>query len=179
MGHLDRAVQAGQRGTQINPLSVNAWGQLGRILFMARRYDKATDALHHAAAVGDGLGPEYAGLLGGVLLMQGRPDAARALCKAAANLEEKEVLAIADHALGRRTEAEADLARLRIDQGDAGAFSYAEIYAQWGRKTEALDWLATAARLGDPGMAEAVIDPMLDPLRGESKFASILARPAD
>jgi TolB-like protein/DNA-binding winged helix-turn-helix (wHTH) protein/Tfp pilus assembly protein PilF len=173
VGHLDRAVDAGRRGTQIDPLSVNAWGQFGRILFMARRYDEAAEALHHAAVLGDGLRPIYVGLLGGVLLMQGQADAARSLCAPAANLEEKEVLAIADQRLGRIAEAEENLAKLRADQGDAGAFSYAEIYAQWGRKADALTWLETAARLRDPGMAEVAIDPMLDPIRGEPKFRAV------
>ena len=172
-GHLDRAIAAGRRGTQIDPLSVNAWGQLGRILFMAHRFDEAAEALHHAGAVGDGLRPIYVGLLGGVLLMQDQPGAARKLCAAAATLEEKEVLAIADHELGRLAEAQVDLARLRADQGDAGAFSYAEIYAQWGQRADALNWLGTAARLRDPGMAEVAIDPMLDPDPGDPRFAKI------
>jgi tetratricopeptide (TPR) repeat protein len=172
-GHLDQAMEAGRRGTQIDPLSVNAWGQFARILFMARRYDQAAEALQHAAVLGDGLRPVYVGLLGGVLLMQGHPDAARTLCAPAANLEEKEVLAIADQRLGRAAEAEANLAKLRADQGDAGAFSYAEIYAQWGRKDDALTWLATAARLRDPGLAEVRIDPMLDPIRDEARFKQI------
>jgi TolB-like protein/DNA-binding winged helix-turn-helix (wHTH) protein/Tfp pilus assembly protein PilF len=173
VGHLDRAVESGRRGTQIDPLSVNAWGQFGRILFMAHRYDDAAQALHHAAVLGDGLRPIYVGLLGGVLLMQGQTAAARTLCAPAANLEEKEVLAIADQRLGRAAEAEVDLARLRADQGDAGAFSYAEIYAQWGQKAAALTWLETAARLRDPGMAEVGIDPMLDPIRAEPKFRAV------
>jgi TolB-like protein/DNA-binding winged helix-turn-helix (wHTH) protein/tetratricopeptide (TPR) repeat protein len=175
VGHLDQAMEAGRRGTQIDPLSVNAWGQFARILFMARRYDQAAEALQHAAVLGDGLRPIYVGLLGGVLLMQGHAEAARTLCLPAANLEEKEVLAIANQRLGRAAEAEANLAKLRADQGDAGAFSYAEIYAQWGRKAEALTWLATASRLRDPGLAEVRIDPMLDPIRGEAGFREIEA----
>ncbi len=174
-GHLDRAVSAGRRGTQIDPLSVNAWGQFARILFMARRYDEAAEALHHAAVLGDGLRPVYVGLLGGVELMRGHPDAAAKLCAPAANLEEKEVLAIASHRLGRQAEAEASLARLRADQGDAGAFSYAEIYAQWGQTADALTWLETAARLRDPGLAEVGIDPMLDPIREEARFRAVQA----
>ena len=174
-GHLDRAMEAGRRGTQIDPLSVNAWGQFGRIAFMARRYGEAAEALHHAGVLGDGLRPVYVGLLGGVLLMQGQTAAAMALCAPAANLEEKEVLAIGAQRLGRQAEAEANLARLRADQGDAGAFSYAEIYAQWGRREPALDWLETAARLRDPGLAEVRIDPMLDPIRGEARFGRVLA----
>ncbi len=176
VGHLDLAVAAGRRGTQIDPLSVNAWGQLGRILFMSRRYDEAVEALHRAAVLTDGLRPVYVGLLGGVLMMQGHPQAARILCAPAANLEEKEVLALADHALGRQAEAEADLARLRADQGDAGAFSYAEITAQWGRTADALTWLELAARLRDPGLAEVAIDPMLDPIRGEARFRQVEAQ---
>ncbi len=170
VGHLDQAVAAGRRGTQIDPLSVNAWGQFARILFMARRYDEAAEALHHAGVLSGGLRAAYVGLLGGVLVMQGHPDAARVLCAPAANLEEKEVLAIADQRLGRQAEAEVNLGKLRADQGDAGAFSYAEIYAQWGRTEDALAWLETAARLRDPGLAEAAVDPMLDPIRGETRF---------
>ena len=176
VGHLDLAVEAGRRGTQIDPLSVNAWGQFARILFMARRYDEAAEALHHATVLGDGLRPIYVGLLGGVLVMQNHPEAARALCAPAANLEEKEVLAIADQRLGRQADADADLAKLRADQGDAGAFSYAEIYAQWGRTADALGWLETAARLGDPGLAEAAVDPMLDPIRNETRFQVVQTR---
>ncbi len=172
-GHPDRAISAGRRGTQIDPLSVNAWGQFGRILFMAHKYDEAAQALQHAAVLGDGLRPMYVGLLGGVMLMQGQPEAAAKLCAPAANLEEKEVLAIAGQRLGRQAEAEANLARLRADQGDAGAFSYAEIYAQWGQKADALAWLETAARLRDPGLAELGIDPMLDPIRGEPRFRGV------
>ncbi len=177
VGHFEAAVAAGRRGTQIDPLSVNAWGQFGRTLFMAHRYDEAAEALHHAAVLGDGLRPIYVGLLGGVLLMQDHAEAARTLCAPAANLEEKEVLAIADHRLGHQALAEADLAKLRADQGDAGAFSYAEIDAQWGQKADALHWLGVAARLGDPGMAEVGTDPMLDPIRSEPAFRTIQTLP--
>ena len=173
MGHVDVAVTAARRGAQLDPLSVNGWGQYGRTLFMARRYDEAAEALRHIAAITDHVPLIYDGLLGGVLILQGHADAARTLCVPAANLEEKEVLAIADQKLGRQPEADANLAKLRADQGDAGAFSYAEIYAQWGRKAEAMTWLGTAARLHDPGVAEIAIDPMLDPLRGEAGFQQI------
>ena len=173
VGHLDRAVAAARRGTAIDPLSLHAWGQYGRILFMARRYDEAREALRRAGVVANGLPSGYVGLLGGVLVMQGHPEAASALCAPATSPEEEEVLAIADHRLGRLAEADANLTKLRAEQGDAGAFSYAEIYAQWGRKDDALAWLRTAARLHDPGLAELAIDPMLDPIRNEAGFRQV------
>jgi serine/threonine-protein kinase len=170
VGHIDRAVAAAKRGMELDPLAMHSWGQYARILFMARRYDEAAAALHRVGVLGDGLRPAYVGLLGGVELMRDRAQEAARLCAPAATLDEKEVLAIAYHRLGRQAEAEAKLASLRADQADAGAFSYAEIYAQWGRKDEAMTWLRIAARMRDPGMAEVDIDPILDPIRDAAAF---------
>ena len=32
------------------------------------------------------------------------------------------------------------------------AYQYATIYAQWGNRAKALEWLETALRLRDPGL---------------------------
>ena len=57
--------------------------------------------------------------------------------------------------------------------GDNGAYQYATIYAQWGDRAKALDWLETAWRLRDPGLNYLKTDPLLDPLRRESRFQAI------
>jgi serine/threonine-protein kinase len=176
LGHLDQAVAAAKRGAQIDPLAPHEWGQLARVLFFARRYDEARDALSHLAAINGQLPLSYNGLLGGVLVLQGHPDEARTLCAPAATSTENVVLAMADQKLGRQAEADAHLAKVRALQGDAGAVSYAEIYAQWGRTADALQWLQTAARLRDPDLADISVDPMLDPLRGLPAFKDILAQ---
>lgn len=38
----------------------------------------------------------------------------------------------------------------------------------------ALEWLETALRLRDPGLVELRTDPLLDPLREESRFKSVM-----
>jgi hypothetical protein len=43
--------------------------------------------------------------------------------------------------------------------GDAAAFQYASIYAQWGDVPKALEWLDTAMRLRDPGLIQLKPDP--------------------
>ena len=57
--------------------------------------------------------------------------------------------------------------------GDATAYQYATIYAQWGNRAQALEWLETALRLRDPGLEQLKTDPLLDPLRNEPRFQAI------
>jgi tetratricopeptide (TPR) repeat protein len=75
--------------------------------------------------------------------------------------------------LGRHADAEAVLAKLRAWGGDTGAYQYATIYAQWGNRAKAVEWLETALRLRDPGLVYLKIDPLLDPLRKEPRFQAI------
>jgi hypothetical protein len=65
------------------------------------------------------------------------------------------------------------LAKLRASMGDAAAYEYAEIYAQWGNTPEALKWLDAALRLGDLGLIDLKVEPFLDPLRKEPRFQAI------
>ena len=65
------------------------------------------------------------------------------------------------------------LAEIRQAAGDAAAYQYAEIFAQWGDRKAALEWLEKALRLGDPGLAYTKVDPLLDPLRKEARFQAV------
>jgi tetratricopeptide (TPR) repeat protein len=82
-------------------------------------------------------------------------------------------LALAYHKLGRQADAETALARFKAVEGNAGAYGYATIYAQWGNTQEALGWLETALRLRDPLLASLKTEPLLDPLRNEPRFKAI------
>ncbi len=82
-------------------------------------------------------------------------------------------LAIVYDKLGRHADAERVLAKEKASEGDADAYQYAEIYAQWGNRAKALDWLETALRLRDSGLAFLKTDPLLDPLRKEPRFQAI------
>ena len=79
-------------------------------------------------------------------------------------------LAVAYHALGRRAEAETELAKLKALDGEAGAFFCAEVYAQWGERAAALQSLATAVRLHNAGLRLFKVDWPLDPVRNEAQF---------
>jgi tetratricopeptide (TPR) repeat protein len=85
-------------------------------------------------------------------------------------------LAIIYDKLNRRPEAEAALAWALAEGGDAFAYQYVEIYAQWGNILKALDWLETAYRLRDAGLVYLKTDTLMDPLRQEPRFQAIYAK---
>jgi hypothetical protein len=65
------------------------------------------------------------------------------------------------------------MAKIRQSLGDAAAYQYAEIYAQWGDVSSALKWMETAYRLRDTGLVSLKADELLDPLRKEPRFQKI------
>jgi tetratricopeptide (TPR) repeat protein len=86
----------------------------------------------------------------------------------------QQCLAVTYDKLGRHADAETVLAKLKtVAQGDAAAYQYATIYAQWGNAPKALEWLDTAMQLRDAGLVYVKTDPLLDPLRKEPRFQAI------
>jgi hypothetical protein len=75
--------------------------------------------------------------------------------------------------LRQHPDAEAELAKMKVALGDAAAYQYATIYAQWGNRGQALEWLETAWRLRDPGLEQLKTDALLDSLRKEPRFQAI------
>jgi hypothetical protein len=59
--------------------------------------------------------------------------------------------------LGRHANVEVALANMKASQGDAAAYQYATICAQWGDTARALQWLETAMRVRDPGLGYLLI----------------------
>jgi hypothetical protein len=78
--------------------------------------------------------------------------------------------------LGRRAEADRALARLEQEEGDTLAYQAAAARAFRGEHGLALDWLERAYRQEDGGLTDLLIDPSFDPLRGEPRFQSLLAK---
>ena len=100
---------------------------------------------------------------------------ARASCEAKRDDSMSQVcLAATYDKLGRHADAEAVRAKLQASNGEASAYQYAEIYAQWADTSKALEWLETALRLRDPGLEEVKTDPLLDPLHQQPRFQAVV-----
>ena len=85
-------------------------------------------------------------------------------------------LAIVDYKLGRPDASRAALAELVRQGGDNSLYQQAQVLAQTGQSTAALDALERAVTAGDTGLVILRNDPLLDPLRAEPRFVALKAR---
>ncbi|MBV8334513.1 MAG: hypothetical protein JO358_03515 [Alphaproteobacteria bacterium] len=173
MGRSQAGVAAARRavvGDRLNPLSHK---HLADALFAARRYAEANAAYQDLLSL-DPEFPDLYGLRGLTDYAQGNFQSARALCETKPDWWLNQMcLAVTYDKLGRRADAEVERAKLQTQGGDAAAYQYAEIYAQWGNTSKALAWLDTAVRLRDSGLVELKTDVFMDPLRKEPRFQAI------
>jgi TolB-like protein/tetratricopeptide (TPR) repeat protein len=173
MGHFDVALAAARRAVVLDPLNRASHSALGRALFAARRYEEAVAAWADVISLDPDFTETY-GHRGLAYYWLGDLQSARASCEMKPDAWRSQwCLSLVYDKLGRRADAEAELSKLKATQGDAAAYQYATIYAQWGNRTQALAWLDTAMRLHDTGLEYVKIDPLLDPLRQERRFKAI------
>lgn len=179
LGHLEAAVNAARRAVSLDPQNLRSYMTLGEVLLEARRYDEAVMNLRNANVLNPGL-RNVGQFLFSALLASSHAEQARQLCESLATpLEQddrRECLALAYHQIGRQMDAEREFDRLKALDGDAAAYVYSGIYAQWGDKALALQWLSKAERSRDPLSQFLRVDWELDPIRNEPEFKAIEAR---
>ena len=88
------------------------------------------------------------------------------------------VLGGAYAAAGNRKEAEKVIGELTelSKHGYVPNYPVAEIYAELGRKDEAFEWLEKAYQERAIHFVDLKVDPVLDPLRSDPRFADLLRR---
>ena len=173
LGHSAAAIDVGRRAIALDPVNPAVYRIVGISLLLVRQYAEARAAFQSAIS----LQPQnlrHHALLGDTQYAMGAYEAARKSCEVAATDQLGQVcLAETYHKLGRTADAEALLRQIKSAWGDDNAYLFAGIYAQWGDAAKALDWLETAVRQRDSGLAELKTDPDLDPLRSEPRFQAI------
>ena len=175
MGHFDAGVAAARRAVVLDPLARNSHSVLGEALYAARRYEEAVAAFAEVISLAPDFKQTY-GERGFAYYGLGDLKRARASCETKPDhWASQQCLAVIYDKLGRHADAEAELAKLRAALGDNAAYQIATIYAQWGNRAKALEWLDTALRLRDPGLELLKTDPLMDPLRQEPRF-QVIAR---
>ena len=175
VGRTDAGIAAARRAAALDPLNAESYAFLSGALLFARRYDEAL------AAYQDGLSlrpsPWWAASIGQLIYYSvGDFEKMRTVCEGVGEAVKdfQDCLALAYHKLGRQADAETALARFKALEGNARAYSYAAIYAQWGDTPKALEWLETALQLHDPRLIDLKTDPLLDPLRNEPRFQAVM-----
>jgi tetratricopeptide (TPR) repeat protein len=177
LGRPAEAVPLAQQAVRLDPLNARSVRTLGLVLYDARRYGEAISTLNRALSLDPGLQQVISSSLGLAHMWAGDNEAARTACEKTPQVWQNQVcLALVYRRLDREPQAQAVLRALMDGMGDTAAFQYAQIYAQWGDTSRALEWLETAYRLRDPGLFELKSDALIDPLRREPRFQEIEQR---
>ena len=174
IGQVKTGLAMTEKGLARDPVSSDAYFAHGWALYGARRYAEALPVLERAVEL-DGKGSTYTGNLGIVKYVVGDNSGAATSCEVRPDYWLNRVcLAISYHKLSRHADAAVIRANDQAEAGDGDAYEYAQIDAQWGNRSKALDWLDTAMRVRDAGLLAIKTDPLMDPLRDEPRFQAIV-----
>jgi len=176
-GRCEDSVAAARKAAQLDPVSVYAAHILGHVLYFGRRYEEAVAACHHTLELDPHYPkPHYFAAMS--LHWLGRDEEAweeiqQEPLKWMQHTGSTAIL----HGLGRTAEADGHFAALvEMGKTENNYVQQADIHAQLGNTTKALDCLDQALELGDPGLSQLLVDPFLDPLRDEPRFLALLRK---
>lgn len=175
-GDFPAAREAIARAKRLDPLNPSVFRSAGIVEFSARDYDAAAKPLEAALSLNAKTGTAHR-ILGDIALLKG--DNAAALAhyqKEPSKLAKLRSLAVVAPLLSGPAAGARALATLVEQFGDDSLYQQALVLAQWGRKEDALTTLEKAFAIGDAGLVLARNDPLLDPIRQDPRFASILTR---
>jgi hypothetical protein len=68
------------------------------------------------------------------------------------------------------------LEKLASEFPETGPYQIAEAHAWVGEHDAAFQWLETAWKVRDPGMADLKVDRLLEPLKQDPRYAELLRR---
>jgi TolB-like protein/class 3 adenylate cyclase/Flp pilus assembly protein TadD len=176
LGRDEESIALLRRAVTLDPLSVPVQRLLGQRCLYGGLLAEAETALHKILELNPRGGFTHY-WLGMNHLAHGRRSEALSTFKQEAN----EVfhllgLAVGEHALGHRPEAESALRELIGKHADSAAFQIAGAYAYLGNADQAFNWLDRADTQRDPGLVEVKAEILLHNIYGDPRWRQFLAR---
>lgn len=175
-GRTELSLMTLARAVKLDPLNSYAHRAQAQALMAARRYAEATEAMQRALRIS----PEMYGAhsdLGDAKLLQG--DAAGAVTEYRAESSAMSRLTGLSMALwqsGDRAGAAVAYRDLVSRLGDSAAYQQAQVQAQWRDANAAFAALDKALSVSDSGLASLKIDPLMDPIRPDVRFAGVVRK---
>ncbi|MEK7829755.1 MAG: tetratricopeptide repeat protein [Acidobacteriota bacterium] len=182
MGRMDEAIEEARRCQEIAPLWLLARSQLAWVLYYAREYELAIEQCRNILSIDPGsfAAHRYAGL---ALVQLGKHrEAIDSLTKARELSGNQPVVTAAlIHAYavgGQQTEARRLLSEIIANpaQHKVPAYDLAIVYAGLGDRENAFAWLEKALQERSEYLIFLRVEPRLDPLHSDQRFASLLNR---
>ena len=176
LGQFEEAEKLARQAIEHDPLAYQARQSLARLLFVQGKLNDAEAAAQKAAE----LQPTAAGCRRWqVFVAIQRGDGQTALREAEVEPNERYQrfeLALARYSRGDRPVADESLAELIARDRDVMAYQIAEVYAWRGEKDKAFEWLQISLDNHDTGLLSLMIDPLVQGLRHDSRYNSVLAK---
>jgi len=175
-GRLNEAIAFHEQALAIDPLLASSHSYLAFLLYCAGDYDKAEASARKALELNPQKTYDHF-TLGEILVARGQ--ASQALVEL--QLEPAPFWrltgeALAYRAVGRTHDADSALTRLINDHQKYMAYQIAEIYADRGDADRAFQWLNRAYDQRDAGMRNLKIDPLLQRIREDPRYAELLKK---
>jgi eukaryotic-like serine/threonine-protein kinase len=178
-GRHDEAISVASRGRELDPVAGAVGLQLSRAYFHARQYDRAAQSFLQFLEINPRFWPLHL-YLGQVYEQQGHYAKALAELRQAQGPTMQATSLIGQvYALsGQKPEAEKILRELILRSKSAylPPTYIARIYAGLGQKDEAMAWLEQGYAARDSHLEFLKVDPTLDALRSDTRFAELLRR---
>jgi TolB-like protein/DNA-binding winged helix-turn-helix (wHTH) protein/Flp pilus assembly protein TadD len=184
-GHLDDAVREMKRARELDPLSPTNNTALGMIFVFARQFRDALEYCYKAAELDPNQAPIQENLATAYALNGMYQQAIEHYQRVGElNPENKgDALAWVATVLvsaGRKPEADRMMPEILqfATRGNADPYQMTQLYAARGEKERAFEWLDKTLQKGSGGVRSynqmIRYDPMLDPLRSDSRFVALL-----
>jgi TolB-like protein/Flp pilus assembly protein TadD len=164
------------QAVSLDPLNPLIYRVQAQAMFAARRYTEAIGAMRHALDLAPAMGGAHA-LIGDARFLLGEVAVATAEYRADPSAMFRLTgLSIALHRSGDAAGSVAAFRELVTRLGDSAAYQQAQVQAQWGDADATFRTLEHAFALGDGGLVALKVDPFMDPVRGDPRFAGYMRR---
>jgi TolB-like protein/DNA-binding winged helix-turn-helix (wHTH) protein/cytochrome c-type biogenesis protein CcmH/NrfG len=175
-GRFDDALQLNRRAIVLDPLNAKSWENLAETeLYMGQLDQSAADSKKALE-----VNPDYWTspiILSKIYLLQGRAqDALPEIEHVHFAPPRVHLYALTYYALGRKKESDAALRELTTKYHTSNAFEIAETYAFRNQTDEAFEWLDRAYAQRDPSMMSTKVQPLLNSLHNDPRFAALLKK---
>ncbi|MGH2707162.1 MAG: tetratricopeptide repeat protein, partial [Actinomycetota bacterium] len=180
MGQTEAALTEGRMALELDPASVSIRRSMGWLHYYARQPEAALDHLRRALAMNP-TAEENHRLLGLTYVELGQYDEATAAFRESVASSESPALATAGLGLvaartGRTDEARSVLEGLYASQREryVSPVAFVMLHVALGEADAAFDWLDRARSDRRGWLAYLKVEPTIDALRGDSRFARLL-----
>jgi eukaryotic-like serine/threonine-protein kinase len=180
LGRSDEALTFANRAIQLDPLSPFVNGNVGSILYFTHQYDRVIDHANKMLDMDPNSSSAHA-WRGYGYLQQGRYDEAIPHLQKAVDPQSGDGLSQLGYAYalaGRKNEALKVMAQIQTlaERRYSAPIRVARIYIGLGDKDHAFEWLEKAYADRSDYLTQLKMDPMVDSLRSDPRFANLLQR---